>query len=297
MPKHIAVLQNEIISLLKPKSNENFIDLTLGYGGHSKLILEKTAPNGKMLCVEQDENAILEAEITLEKFKNRITIINDNFIQIGLILRKWPHKTNGILLDLGPNTDQLSSNRGLSFSGSFPLDMRLDKTRQKITALDIVNRYSQKEITKILQNGEDRYAKTIAKKIVISRNITPINTTDQLVKIIKSAIPPFERFSKNTHFATATFRALRMEVNQELNNLHHVLPQAFSALNTSGRLAVISFHSLEDRIVKNYFKKIVQEEKAEILTPKPIEPKEDEISRNPSSRSAKLRVAIKISNS
>lgn len=292
---HIPVLSDEIIKILDPRPNQNFIDATLGHGGHSKLLLEKTAPNGKLLAIEQDIEAINVAAQNLSKYKNRITIIHDNFIQIGLIIRKWKfQKIDGILIDLGPNTDQLTSEvRGLSFRSDAPLDMRLDETRQKTTAADILNNYSQKTITDILFRGEEKFAKQIAKKIVIARQKKRIETVTELTRIIKSAIPPSYRFLKNTHFATATFRALRMEVNNELANLAQVLPQALSALSPKGKIAVISFQSLEDRIVKNFFRERDQNGEIKIITTKPIIATEREITINPSARSAKLRAAIK----
>lgn len=292
MQKHIPVLQQEVIEALAPQKNQNFIDATLGYGGHASLILEKTSPNGKILGIEQDINAINIAEKNLSKYGNRVSIVNDNFIEIGLIVRKWKVESiDGILLDLGVNTAQLTSeDRGLSFNSIAPLDMRMDTARQKTTASDIVNKYSEKEIANILFAGEEKFGKSIARRITIARKAKKIENTAELVSIIKSAMPPSYRYGQSTHFATATFRALRMEVNHELENLKNVLPQAVSVLSPKGRIAVISFHSLEDRIVKNYFR---ENNNLEILTKKPIIATDEEIAKNPSSRSAKLRIAIK----
>jgi 16S rRNA (cytosine1402-N4)-methyltransferase len=291
--KHIPVLAKETIKILDPKPNENIIDATLGQGGHASLILEKTAPKGQLLGVEQDIEAIKVAEKNLKIYGNRVSIVNNNFTEIGLIKRSWDVESiDGILLDLGPNTEQLKSEeRGLSFKGNAKLDMRLDKTRQKLTAADIVNKYSEKEIMEILFAGEEKFSKAIAKRIVINRKNKDINTTSELVEIIKQAIPPKVRFGSKKHFATGTFRALRMEVNNELENLRQVLPQLTSILSPGGRIAVISFHSLEDRIVKNFFR---DKEDLEILVKKPIIATDQEMTLNPNARSAKLRAAKKI---
>lgn len=290
--KHIPVLQDEIIKLLAPQPNENFIDLTVGFGGHSASILKKTAPEGKILAIEQDQETLVEAKKNLACFGNRVTFFESNFTEIGLIIRKWPiEHVNGILIDLGPNTAQLlDEERGFSFRSNAPLDMRMDPTRQKTTASDILNKYSEKELAAILLQGEEKFAKAISRQIIKSRTIGPIKTTDQLVEIVKSATSPSYRFHRKTHFATATFRALRMAVNDELKNLKNVLPQAMSILSPGGRIAIISFHSLEDRIVKQFLK---NQDNIELLTKKPLTATEEEIKNNPSARSAKLRGAIK----
>lgn len=290
---HIAVLQKEVLNALAPRKNGNYIDLTLGYAGHAKLILEKTKPSGKLMGIDQDAEAIIEAEKVLAPFKNRVEIINGNFTEIGLIIRKWQvNKIDGIILDLGPNTVQLKDEeRGLSFLSNAPLDMRQDRNRQRTTAADIVNDYSEKDIRQILQRGEEKFAGPIARHLVQKRREGQIKTTDQLVELVKQVMPPNYRHKLTTHFATGTFRALRIEVNHELENLTHVLPQAVQILSPGGRIAVISFHSLEDRIVKNFFR---ENENLKIINTKPIEASEEEINNNPSSRSAKLRVAEKI---
>ena len=299
--QHIPVLLQEVITTLAPKKNENFVDLTLGHGGHAAEILKKTAPEGKLLAIEQDPKAIAVAEESLTSFnKNRITILQGNFKEIGLLIRKWPvqqaqgkseKQVNGVLIDLGPNTEQLTSEEtGLSFQHNAPLDMRLDPAIQR-SAADILNKFSQQEIENILYLGEERFVRSIAKKIVISRKSQPIETTDQLVELIRQATPPSYRFNRKTHFATGTFRALRLAVNDELGNLKSVLPQAVSILSPGGRLVIITFHSLEDRMVKNFLR---DREDLTVLLSKPLIASEEEIAQNPSSRSAKLRGAIKI---
>lgn len=293
MQEHIPVLISETIEYLDPKPGENFIDCTLGYGGHSKLILEKTAPNGKLLAIDQDEVALSEAAENLKEFDGRVQFEKANFIELGLIVRKWPvAHIDGILIDLGVSTPQLTGERGFSFNVDAPLDMRMDPRSQRTTAADILNKYSEGEIFRILISlGEEKFAKQIAKKIIEARRAKEIEATAELVEIVKESMPPSYRFGKRLHFATNTFRALRMVVNQELENIEKVLPQAVQVLSPSGRLVVISFQSLEDRIVKNFFR---DSEKLEVLTKKPIIATEEEIEQNAPSRSAKLRAAKKI---
>lgn len=286
--KHIPVMTSELLNTLAPSKNQNFIDATLGTGGHALEILKYTAPNGKLLGIDQDELAIETAKDNLTSFGDRANFAKINFTELGLLIREWQvAEIDGIYFDLGPSTDQLKSN---SFLVDSPLDMRADPERQKETAGDILNKYSEKEIIKILFAGEEKSAKQIVRKIIQERSKQPIKTTLQLVEIIKKSLPPKYRHEKKTHFATDTFRALRMAVNSELENLEQVLPQAVKLLSSGGKIAVITFHSLEDRIVKNFFRDSID---LEILTTKPITASDEEIAQNPSSRSAKLRVARK----
>lgn len=292
MKKHTPVLQNEILQILAPKPGENFIDCTLGYGGHARLILEKTSPNGELLGIDQDQEAIIEAKKNLAKFGSRIQIEHTNFTELGLLIRQWPvTHIDGILIDLGASTPQLTGERGFSFRTDAPLDMRMNPQAGHRSAAHILNKFSEKEITQILFDGEERFARQIAKKIIEVRHKKPITTTKQLVDVIRIVTPPSYRYNKKLHFATNTFRALRMRVNEELENLKKVLPQAVQILSPGGRMAVISFHSLEDRIVKQYLR---DNQDLEILTTKPIMASQTEITHNPSARSAKLRGAKKL---
>ena len=289
--QHIPVLKNELLELMAPQKNQNFIDATLGTGGHTLAILKHTGPNGKLLGIDQDGLAIETAKDNLAEFGDRVSFARINFTELGLVIREWKvNQIDGIYFDLGPSTDQLKSS-GSSFLTDGPLDMRANPESQKETAADIVNKYPEKEIIKVLFAGEEKSAKQIARKIVEARSKHPIETTLQLVEIIKRSLPPKYRHEKKTHFATDTFRALRMAVNSELENLRSVLPQAVKLLKNDGKIAVITFHSLEDRIVKNFFRESAD---LEILTTKPITASEMEIIQNPSSRSAKLRVAKKM---
>jgi len=292
--EHIPVLTQEVIRYLAPHENENFIDATVGLGGHAKLILEKNAPWGRLLVIDQDEIALVQAQKNLKKFSSRVDFARKNFSELGLIVRCWEVKEiMGILFDLGVSTYQLlDPGRGFSFNADSRLDMRMSPNTQRVSAREIVNSYTEEAIRDILGRfGEEPFARKIAREIVQSRKIEPIEKTSQLVEIIKRATPPKYRLNRKHHFATSTFRALRMAVNNELEVLESGLKQAVQVLSCGGRLVVISFHSLEDRIVKNFFLNCPN---LEILTPKPVMATAEEIEANPKARSAKLRAAIKI---
>lgn len=291
---HIPVLTKEVLEYLSPQKNENFIDCTVGQGGHAKLILEKTGPEGKVLGIDTDKNQIENCREVLKDYKERLVLANDSYANLQKIIEKENfEKINGIMLDLGWSSQQLEeSKRGFSFLRDEPLDMRYN-LNQELTAEKIINEYQEKEIEKILQEyGEERYARKIAKNIVKEREAKNIKSTLQLVEIIEKSVPLKYR-SGRINFSTRTFQALRIAVNSELENLEKALPQAVSILSCGGRIAVISFHSLEDRIVKNFFKEKENQKILKILTKKPVVGQSAEIKVNPRSRSAKLRVAIK----
>ena len=307
--QHEPVLVKEVLEYLAPSSNENFVDCTLGGGGHAKEILKMTSPNGKLLGIDLDKEAIKASGEELKEFQGRFFLVNDNFKNLKQIIYVAEfNNINGILLDLGLSSYELQdAARGFSFKGSAWLDMRFGEEGK--TAVDIVNNYKEEELTKIFKEyGEERFAGLIAREIVKERKINKITKTDQLVGIIERVYKNKPK-PKKIHVATKVFQALRIEVNDELNNLKKVLPQALEILTVGGRLAVISFHSLEDRIVKEFFKREAKEcicppklpicicgHKAQlkILTKKVIIPSWAEIKSNPRSRSAKLRVAQKI---
>jgi len=291
---HIPVLQKEVIEYLDPKPNENFIDCTIGEGGHSLAILEKNAPKGKVLGIDVDAEVIKNTKYYIQNtiYKNRVVLVSDNFANLKEIVRREKFiKVCGILLDLGMSSWHLEeSGRGFSFLRNEPLDMRYN-LENPLTAEKIVNYWSKSEIEKILREyGEERFAKKIAERIVESR-AKPIETTFQLIEIIKSVIPRKYQVGR-LHPATRTFQALRIAVNDELNNLEKTLPQTINVLNRGGRLVVISFHSLEDRIVKNFYRGQTSKD-LKILTKKPIRPSREEIIKNHRSRSAKLRACQK----
>lgn len=293
---HLPVLKKEVIEHLDPKPNQNFIDCTLGAGGHTIAILEKTQPNGKVLGIELDP--ALCQMIKQEIASDRLIIENNNFKNLKEIVQKKKFKkVAGVLLDLGMSSWHIDqSGRGFSFQKEEELDMRYnpDIESSKFTAATIVNKYSQEEIEKILKEyGEERFARRIARAIVEKRKYRPIKTTNQLVDIIQEAVP-FWYQRKRIYFATRTFQAFRIAVNDELNSLQKVLPQIVDILEPGGKIVVISFHSLEDRIVKNFFREEKNKNSLEIITKKPIEATPEEIEINPRSRSAKLRAAKKI---
>jgi 16S rRNA (cytosine1402-N4)-methyltransferase len=311
-PLHTPVLLEEVIKYLDPKSNQNFIDGTIGAGGHAEKILEKTGPNGKLIGFDMNPESINQAKKRLKKYKNRVFLYQSNYSKIERVTYEQSriHKISGILLDLGISSFQLESKSGgFSFKISGILDMRFGGSEQELTAEEIVNKWPEKELVNILQNyGEERYSKTIAAEIVKTRKIKHILKTNELVEIIESVYSNKPK-PKRIHPATKTFQALRIAVNDELNSLRRTLPQALNILSSKGRIAVISFHSLEDRIVKQFFRqetkaclcppefpvcRCAHKKQLTILTKKVITPSLEETKQNSRARSAKLRVAEKI---
>lgn len=269
---------DEVLKFLNPQPKQIIVDATAGGGGHLKA-LKKTCPSCQFIAIDQDEEAI---EALKARFQN-VTIIHDNFKNIVLALKKIGiKKIDAILVDLGVSSHQLDTERGFSFSREERLDMRMD-FRQSLTAKTIVNSWSEDKIRNILSRfGQERFAKTIASGIVKSREKIPVETTGQLVEIIRQATPPSYRYNKEHHFATNTFRALRMAVNQELEVLLSVLKQIPLIMNPGGKVAIITFHSLEDRMVKESMRTWVGQTIVE-------RPSMNEIGDNPRARSAHLR--------
>ncbi len=290
---HIPVLTKEVLQYLNPQPNENFIDCTAGEGGHAIEILKKTSPFGKFLGIDADESQIKNAKENLKEFWQRVILENDSYANLTNIVRKNRFApVNGILLDLGYSSFHIKkSGRGFTFLKDETLDMRYS-SRNDLTAEKIVNEWPEEKIYKILEEfGEEKFAKQIAKSICKERRLKKIKTTFELVAIVQKAIP---RRPYNIHYATRTFQALRIAVNYELENLAEVLPQAVDTLAQNGKMAVISFHSLEDRIVKNFFKQKEKEGIIKILTKKPVGALSSEIGKNPMARSAKMRIIMKI---
>jgi 16S rRNA (cytosine1402-N4)-methyltransferase len=292
---HKPVLLKEVIECLKVERNKNYVDCTIGEGGHAIEILKRNGPKGKVLGIEIDPE--LYKKLKEEKLE-RLILVNDSFSNLKEIVKRENFvPISGILFDLGLSSWHLEkSGRGFSFLKDEPLIMRYDwdQAKSMLTAEKIVNEWPEREIERILREfGEEKFAKRISKEIVRVRKVKPIRTTLQLVEVIKKAVPSFYQHRK-IHFATKTFQALRITVNNELENLKIALPQALEILEKGGRLVVISFHSLEDRIVKNFLKEKEREGKIKILTKKPIRPSKEEIRKNPRSRSAKLRAVLKI---
>ncbi|MGB9743360.1 MAG: 16S rRNA (cytosine(1402)-N(4))-methyltransferase RsmH [Minisyncoccales bacterium] len=290
---HLPVLQKEILDFFNPKPNENFIDCTIGEGGYAPAILKRTAPTGKILGIDWDKKQIENCQRRLKQFQKRLVLVVDNFANLKEIVKKTGFGlAAGILLDLGMSSWHLEkAGRGFTFLKDEPLDMRYSPDND-LKAEMIVNQWPEKEINRILKEyGEEKWSIKISREIIKVRKIKPIKSTQELVAIIKKAVPLKYQHQK-LHFATKTFQALRIAVNRELENLEKVLPQTINVLKPGGRLAIISFHSLEDRIVKNFLKEKQKQNILKIVNKKPISPNLEEIKINPRSRSAKLRTAI-----
>lgn len=287
---HIPVLVKETIEMLDVKANGIYVDATVGLGGHAAAVLSMLGTGGRLIGIDRDEDALGYAGERLGN--DRVSLRKGAFSQVGDVLLSLNIKeVDGVLFDLGVSMLQLKDfGRGFSFLSDARLDMRMD-TAQELTAWDVVNRYPEKEIARILKEyGEEPFARRIAKAIIEYRKRAAINTCNELADIVMRACG---RRGK-THPATRTFQALRIEVNKELDELKKGLASAVSILKSGGRLCVISYHSLEDRIVKNFIRDSAKGGVLKILTKKPVIPNIDEIRRNPSSRSAKLRGAERI---
>ena len=303
---HKSVLLNETIDALQIKPNGIYVDGTLGGGGHSYEICKRLSDKGRLIGIDQDAAAIEAATERLGEFKDRVTIIRSNYCEMKRQLNSiGVTAVDGIILDLGVSSYQLdTAERGFTYREDVPLDMRMDQ-RQARTARDIVNEYSEMELYRIIRDyGEDRFAKNIAKHIVQARQEKPLETTGELIQAIKAAIPMKVR-AVGGHPAKKTFQAIRIELNNELGVLKDSLDDMVDLLNDEGRLCIITFHSLEDRIVKNHFRTsenpcICPKEfpvcvcgrrsKGKVITRKPILPGEEELEENSRSKSAKLRV-------
>ena len=307
--EHIPVLLKECIQGLNIKPEGIYVDGTLGRAGHSSVIAQQLT-SGLLVGIDRDETAIVEAGKKLEQFGDKVKLVHGNFRDVCSVLdRLGIEKVDGMLFDLGVSSPQLDdSSRGFSYMADAPLDMRMDKS-SSLSAYDIVNCWDEREIKKILFDyGEERYAPKIAAAIASKRKTKPIETTFELVDIIRQAMPA-STLREKQHPAKRTFQAIRIAVNDELNSISDMLTGAVDRLNVGARLCVISFHSLEDRIVKNTF---ASKEKGctcpkdfpvcvcgfkqtlKVLTRKPITPAEEELKINPRSRSAKLRIAERV---
>lgn len=290
--QHIPVLLKEVVELLAPKRGEFIIDGTAGDGGHLAALLREVKKDGMVLGIDFDPSAVEELKEKFRSEKN-VILVNDNYAHTAEILeaRHLP-KADGLLLDLGFSSLQIgASGKGFSFQFDEPLDMRYQPDESRATAAEVVNGLTEQELADVIYKfGEERMSRRIAKQITHARRKKRITTTAELADIVKSALPKnYER--GRIHPATRTFQALRIYVNDELANLERVLARLPGILKSGGRVAVISFHSLEDRIVKNIFRDMQKAHKAELLTKKPIVAGREEVEENPRSRSAKLRAA------
>lgn len=307
---HEPVMREEVLAWLVKDGNENgvYVDGTIGGAGHASAILERT--KAKLIGIDCDKEALAAAEKRLAAFGYRKVLIQANFVDLSLVLKELRiEKVDGVILDLGVSSYQLdAAHRGFSFSRPAPLDMRMDQT-MKVRAYDIVNHFTQQELEKIIRSyGEEKMAARIAKAILRTRKISPIETTTALADLVACVMPENMKHQK-IHPATRTFQALRIAVNRELDRIVPGIQGAVDALNVGGRLAVISFHSLEDRLVKNAFRDLAsactcpkdfpfcvcrKKTFLNILTRKAVTPSCEETQRNPRARSAKLRVAERI---
>ncbi len=305
--RHVPVLLQEVLHYLQPRPGGTYIDATVGGGGHAEAILQASAPDGRLLGLDADPAALGRSHRRLHRFEHRVVLVHANFDQLQLIAeREGFVPADGVLMDLGVSSDQLeAADRGFSFLKPGPLDMRMDPSLP-LTAADLVNTLSEEELAQLIRTyGEEPRARRIARAIVQAR---PIHTTTELAEVIARAVP--RRPGQRLHPATRTFQALRIVVNDELGALERALPQALDVLRPGGRLVVIAFHSLEDRIVKQFFRQEARDcicpprqpvctcghkARVRILTRKPVVPSEAEIQANPRSRSAKLRAVEKVS--
>lgn len=304
--KHKSVLLNETIDGLNIKPDGIYVDGTLGGGGHAYEVCRRLGEKGSIVGIDQDDAAIEAASARLKDFGEKVTIVRSNYCDMKSKLHELGiDKVDGIVLDLGVSSYQLdTAERGFSYREDAPLDMRMD-TRQKMTARDIVNDYTEADLYRVIRDyGEDKFAKNIAKHIVQARAVKPVETTAELSEIIRASIPmKFQK--KSGHPAKRTFQAIRIELNRELDVLRDSLDDMIDLLNPGGRLCIITFHSLEDRIVKSAFRKnenpctcppdfpvcvCGKKSKGSIITKKPILPSEEELEYNSRSKSAKLRI-------
>lgn len=289
---HVPVLLNETINLLLENHSEHkseiYVDGTFGAGGYTKKILDSSANDIKVIAIDRDEEVKIYARDVIESYAERLILGIGNFADLkSILMQNKVSSVSGIVLDLGLSSYQLEHESGFSYQRDTELDMRADKN-QKLKAKDILNEYDEKELRELFGKlGELRYNRQIARDIVSERTETKFNTTEQLVNLLKRKIPPRYLYSD----LSKVFQALRIEVNNELENLKSVLEQSAEVLETSGRMVIVSYHSLEDRIVKNFLR---SNESLKLLTKKPITPTEEEINLNVRARSAKLRAAEKI---
>ncbi len=295
-PAHKSVLVSEVLQFLDPKPGKTYVDATLGCGGHTSAILD-LEPTCKVIGIDWDQKSIEQnAPILKEKYGDRINILWGNFAHLYKLLKNEGIKNvDGILADFGTSQLQIHEREGLSFMTDTPLDMRMSKSHYHITAATILNTCTENELANILfEYAEERNAKKIARAIVTKRKTESFKTTRQLVELIESIIPRYtNKGKKHTHPATKTFQALRIAVNNELENIRSFLHASLPFLAPKGKLVCISFHSLEDRIVKNFFKEKESLLELKILTPKAITASNTELELNQSARSAKLRAAEK----
>jgi len=295
--RHIPVMLDEVLEYLNLKASQTIVDATMGTAGHSRAILEKIMPGGRVIGIDRDQESLDLAKKKLEEYRGCVDFVYGNFSDVDAILNNINvSRIDGILFDLGISSFQLdNADRGFSFQSEGPLDMRMDRNSY-ISAYDLLNNLNEEEISNLLKAfGQERWHNRIAHNLVMERQRHPIATTSQLSSIVVSSIPHrYRHYRFRIHPATRTFQAIRIAVNRELEALETAITKSVGFLGRGCRICVISFHSLEDRIVKLTFRKLAGEGSVKIITPKPLTPAETEIMENPSSRSSKFRVAEKL---
>jgi len=294
---HVPVMLQEVLDYLKLEPGQIIVDATLGTGGHSLEILKRITPGGRLVGIDRDENSLVICRQRLMQFKDNTEFVHANFADLDQVLANLDiEKIDGIVFDLGISSYQLQdAQRGFSFQEEGPLDMRLDKSSY-ICAYDLVNNLNENEISQMLWNfGQERWHNRIARLLIQERRNEPISTTKQLANLVMRAIPVrYRRSYYRIHPATRTFQAVRIAVNRELEILGNAIRKAVDILGKQARICVISFHSLEDRVIKHTFRALKAEGLIDIITAKPLTPSFSEIEVNPSSRSSKFRVAERI---
>jgi 16S rRNA (cytosine1402-N4)-methyltransferase len=294
---HIPVMLSEVIDYLDPKPGQIIVDATLGTGGHSLEILKRITPGGRLIGIDRDEDSLAVCRQRLSEFSGSYEFVHANFVDVDQVLENLGiDKIDGIVFDLGISTYQLKdAERGFSFQQEGPLDMRLDKSSY-ISAYDLVNNLNENEISHMLWSfGQERWHNRIAHLLVEERRNQPISTTSQLADLVMRAIPHrYRRGYYRIHPATRTFQAVRIAVNRELEILESAIKKAVAILKKKAKICVISFHSLEDRVIKHTFRALKAEGLIDIITAKPLTPADSEVAANPSSRSSKFRAAERI---
>lgn len=311
MPEyHKPVLVRETLTLLDPRESGVFVDATLGGGGHAVEILERVGPDGVLIGIDRDPDAIEYARERLKNYSERVILVQGNYQDIGKILTSIGiTEIDGAIFDLGVSSHQLDADRGFTFQRDEELDMRMNPEEITLSARDIVNTYNEFDLADVIwKYGEERYSRRIARAIISRREIEPITRTKELAEIVWNAVPAQYRHGE-IHPATRSFQAIRIRVNRELEAIEKAIPAAINMLKTGGKICVISFHSLEDRIIKNLFRKFSGRcecsprmpecrcgavDILKVLTNKPVIAGEDEVRENPRSRSAKLRCAMRV---
>lgn len=292
-PDHKSVMTKQVIEYLYPRNNGIYVDATFGVGGHTRAILE-AASDCQVIAFDWDDKALEQyGEPLRDEFGDRLTLVWGNFAHLYKLLRKQGHReVDGILADFGTSQVQITDRDGFSIYRDTPLDMRMSRSHGKLTAQEILAQSSQEELQEIFwQYGQESHGRAIARAIVKERKLKPLKTTKQLAELIERVIP-FTK-GRKIHPATKVFQALRIYINRELDNITAFLHGAYSLLKPDGRIVCISFHSLEDRLVKQFFREKEDKSVMRVLTPKIVVPDDEEIQQNPSSRSARLRAAAK----